>query len=78
MKKCVEKCIALNVSCPNQECRMWVDSEKNLNCCNVAVHNNGEMDLRQVGEILGISFVRVKQIQDKALQKISPYLKVIQ
>lgn len=78
MKKCVEKCMTLKVSCPNQECRMWIDSEKNLNCCNVAIDNNGEMDLRQIGEILGISFVRVKQIQDKAIQKISPHLKVIQ
>jgi len=31
---------------------------------------NGDMTLHQVGERLGLSFVRVKQIQDKCIEKI--------
>ena len=45
--------------------------EKDLNCTLVAVDNHGSMTLRETGDRLGISFVRVKQIQDVALQKLA-------
>jgi DNA-directed RNA polymerase specialized sigma subunit len=37
----------------------------------IAVEKHGSMTLREVSERLGISFVRVKQIQDKAVKKLS-------
>ena len=44
-----------------------------LNCTILAVKNNrGEpMTLRQIGERLGVSFVRVKQIEDELLKKLA-------
>jgi len=74
-KTCVEACVELDESCPNQECRNWINAENDLNCVRVAVANNGPMTLRQVAEKLGCSFVRVKQIEDEALSKIKSYLK---
>lgn len=77
MKKCSLKCIELNTTCPNTDCRYWVEHQESLNCCFIAIEKNGEMDLRTVGDIMGVSFVRIKQIQDKAISKINKVLKVL-
>ena len=55
---------------PETECRMWVNFPKEYNCCLISIYENGCMTLREVGERLGISFARVKQIEEKALNKI--------
>ena len=36
----------------------------------MAIYENGPMTLREIGERLGISFARVKQIEKAALKKI--------
>ena len=69
MKECCDCCIANNVGCPIEKCRYWIDYEDDLNCSLIAVSKNGSMTLREIAERLGISFVRVKQIQDKSLKK---------
>lgn len=70
--KCLEKCKELQVSCPVKECKMWIDYEKEMNCCYESIEQNPSgMTLREVAERLGVSFVRVKQIQDKALEKLN-------
>jgi DNA-directed RNA polymerase specialized sigma subunit len=47
-----------------------MEYEDDFNCAVIAVKKNGRMTLREIGERLSISFVRVKQIQDRALQKL--------
>tara|TARA_R110000851_G_scaffold293885_2_gene448505 strand:- start:337 stop:513 length:177 start_codon:yes stop_codon:yes gene_type:complete len=50
---------------------MWIDFGEDLNCAVVAIgKNKGGMNLREIGERLKISFVRVKQIQDGAFKKL--------
>jgi len=68
--KCLDKCIELDVSCPVCECRAWIDSEEEFNCIHEAVAAAGGMTLREVAKRLGVSFVRVKQIEDKAIKKL--------
>lgn len=68
--KCLEKCIELDVSCPNTDCRAWIKSEYEYNCVHEAVDANGEMTLREAAKRLGVSFVRVKQLEDKAIKKL--------
>ena len=72
MRECVKRCEELNVSCPCEECRLWINHDEDLNCTLHAVKNNhtGELTLREVADRMGISFVRVKQIQDKAARKV--------
>lgn len=72
MRECCECCIKNRVSCPVKDCDYWIDHKQDLNCCFIAVERNGPMTLREVGDRLNISFVRVKQIQDSALKKIVP------
>ena len=70
MKNCCNWCVVNNSECSVRECKYWVDYEEDLNCSLIAIEKHGPMTLREVSERLGISFVRVKQIQDSALKKI--------
>ena len=72
MRECAKRCEELNTSCPCGDCRLWIDHSEDLNCTLHAIENkhNGELTLREVAERMGISFVRVKQIQDQAARKV--------
>tara|TARA_Y100000310_G_C20023523_1_gene508521 strand:+ start:209 stop:448 length:240 start_codon:yes stop_codon:yes gene_type:complete len=71
MKPCLKVCRDLDVTCPIKECNHWIDYKDDLNCTLEAVEKNGHMTLREVAKRLGVSFVRIKQIEDKAIKKIS-------
>tara|TARA_Y100000310_G_scaffold275027_1_gene291410 strand:- start:63 stop:323 length:261 start_codon:yes stop_codon:yes gene_type:complete len=68
--KCSKYCLKEGVSCLVTECRLWIDYEKEHNCCLISVYENGNMTLREAADRLGISFARVKQIEVKALEKL--------
>lgn len=70
-KTCTEACIKLDVSCPNKECRNWMEYEKDLNCAKISAEKNGSMTLREISKRIGCSFVRVKQIEEEVLKKLS-------
>ena len=70
MNECAKKCLRKNKACKKEECRMWLDYKQDLNCTLIAVNNSKEMTLQEVSNRLNISVGRVKQIQDKALQKL--------
>ena len=71
MRKCKIGVTLTNSPCQDCECRQWIDYEDDLNCTLIAAEKHGPMTLREVGDRLGISFVRVKQLQDAALAKIA-------
>tara|TARA_R110002020_G_scaffold66563_19_gene175019 strand:- start:4576 stop:4851 length:276 start_codon:yes stop_codon:yes gene_type:complete len=67
---CIEECRAANKACKNKDCRLWIDYKEDLNCTHEAVKKSSSISLREAAKRLGISFVRVKQIEDKALGKL--------
>jgi len=69
-KTCTEACTQLDTSCPNKECRNWINYEEDLNCAKICAERNGSLTLRDVSIRLGCSFVRVKQIEEDALDKL--------
>ena len=71
LRECCDLCIKKEVSCPVMDCKHWIKYKEDLNCALIAVDNHGSMTLREVADRLHLSFVRVKQIQDKAVQKLS-------
>ena len=71
MRKCKTGVLLRQQPCEECKCRMWLDYEEDLNCALIAVDKHGPMTLREVGDRLGISFVRVKQLQDVALSKLA-------
>lgn len=70
---CAEACEKNNVSCPFQECKHWIKFKNDNNCDLISIQKHGEMTLREVGERLGISYVRVKQIESVAIKKIKKF-----
>ena len=70
--KCYKECESANECCKEKECRLWIDYKEDLNCTMVAVndHPDNYMTLREVADRLGVSFVRIKQIEEKALNKL--------
>ena len=70
--KCFKQCQTNNESCDQKQCRLWIDYDDDLNCTMVAIsqHKEGSMTLREVADRLGVSFVRIKQIEEKALNKL--------
>lgn len=71
MRDCTKKCIELDVSCPVEDCRQWIDYEEDMNCTLLAVEKHGKMTFREVAKRLGVSFVRIKQIQDKSVASLA-------
>jgi hypothetical protein len=71
MRKCKIGVVLSNKPCEECKCRQWLDYEEDLNCTLIAAEKHGPMTLREVGDRLGISFVRVKQLQDVALAKLA-------
>ena len=68
--KCKNECQESGLSCENKECRYWVNYEQDLNCSLVSVENHGPMTLDEISKRMGISLVRIKQIEESALIKI--------
>ena len=75
--KCYETCQKLKTPCKQKECRCWMEYEGDLNCAIVAVKKHGTLTLREIGERLSLSFVRIKQIQDYALKKLNKEMRNI-
>ena len=76
-KKKEAKCVDLTKElekkskcCELSECRHWISFPDDYNCSLIAIEKEGNMTLHEVAKRLGISHVRVNQIQDKALSKM--------
>ena len=70
--RCFDLCEECDVACDSKECRQWIDYEDDSNCTLLAISNNNEspMTLREVSNRMGVSFVRIKQIEDSAVRKL--------
>tara|TARA_Y100000034_G_C6776623_1_gene346805 strand:+ start:392 stop:628 length:237 start_codon:yes stop_codon:yes gene_type:complete len=69
--KCIKRCRKQKSPCNEKKCRLWIDFKGDLNCTLETVEKNGSLTLREVADRLGVSFVRIKQIEDEALKKLS-------
>jgi hypothetical protein len=66
---CKNECIDSGVSCLAQKCRHWIDYDEDYNCSLVSA-DKGPLTLDEISKRMGLSLVRVKQIEDKALVKL--------
>ena len=69
--KCVEMCVTRQMLCKEKECKFWIDYPEDLSCALLSIEKHGAMPLVEVGKRLGVSHVRIKQIQDKAIKKMN-------
>ena len=68
--ECIRNIKKEKACCNNTDCNHWISYEKDQNCCLISIERNGKMTLQQVAERLGVSYVRIKQIEDKAIDKL--------
>tara|TARA_B100001027_G_C15974289_1_gene201224 strand:- start:203 stop:466 length:264 start_codon:yes stop_codon:yes gene_type:complete len=68
--RCARSCLKEGASCTQSKCKYWIDYDNEQNCSLISIHLNGPMTLKDVGERLGLSLVRIKQIEAEALKKI--------
>ena len=73
--KCYEECRKYKQKCKVGDCRLWIDSPEDFNCTELAVQKNGPMRLREIGERLNLTPSRIKQIENKAVAKVSKTFK---
>jgi hypothetical protein len=73
MKECLRACKESESPCQNSECRKWIDYEDDLNCCLVSIEESKSdgLTLHETAKRIGLSFVRVRQIEKAALKKLS-------
>ena len=66
------------VACQKSSCRMWVNSECHQNCTLLAVanHRGSSMTLQQIGDIHGLTRMRVCQIEKRAITKVKSAISV--
>ena len=73
--KCIDEQVAKREACPQQECNYWINFKQDLNCSIHCANEHGALTLKEVAKRMGLSHVRIKQIQDKALKKINKKFK---
>ena len=73
LKDCSIICQEKDIPCPFSECKNWIEFKEDHNCDLISIQKNGEMTLREVGDRMGISYVRVKQIESAAIKKIKSF-----
>jgi predicted DNA-binding protein (UPF0251 family) len=72
---CDESCEKYSLPCDQSECRNHIEYEDDLNCVLICVRKHGTLTLEEVSKRMGVSYVRIKQIEDKALKKIKTAVK---
>lgn len=77
MRECAKSLLEYSVDCPCKDCRLWIDFKEDSNCTLIAIDKKKCMTLREVADRMGVSFVRIKQIQDVAHEKMIKRLRDI-
>ena len=68
--KCLNECLQSTLSCESKECRHWINYEEDYNCSIYSAEVHGPMTLEETSKRMGMSLVRVKQIEDSAINKL--------
>lgn len=72
MTNCFDMYEKYNLPCDEKNCRRWVDHPEDFNCSVICANKNDTgLSLREVAERMGVTFVRVQQIEKAALAKIN-------
>lgn len=70
---CFESVEKLNCECQKKECKQWIHYEKGNNCV-LATTRKGPLTLREIGDIYGLTRMRICQIEKKIYKKIKDHV----
>jgi DNA-directed RNA polymerase sigma subunit (sigma70/sigma32) len=68
--KCFEYCESKQISCQKKNCKYWIEHREKNNCT-VLASKDGPMTLQEIGEIFGVTRMRICQIEKKILKTLS-------
>lgn len=68
--KCYSAHKSKNKPCKNTKCRYWHDSNIDSNCVINKIKSSENITLQEVGDLFGITRMRVCQIEKQILEKI--------
>lgn len=71
--KCYDLHDSCGKSCVNKGCRQWMQSQEHQNCAIIAA-KKGPMSLQQIGDILGVTRMRICQIEKKVVEKLTSFI----
>ena len=61
---------AYEVTCEKQECKMWINCKNHKNCTIIAA-KQGPMTLQDIGDIFGVTRMRICQLEKKIVSKLN-------
>ena len=73
---CYEFHEASQSSCKNNTCRHWIEHQKSQNCILISA-KEGPKTLQQIGDIFGITRMRICQIEKNAISKLVKKRKIL-
>jgi len=71
--KCFEAHACYKTQCKKTECRQWIDHEESMNCTLIAA-KSGPMTLQEIGDIFGVTRMRICQLEKRIIKKIESFL----
>ena len=71
--KCFNFHKSKRIACKKKECRYWMDHSESMNCTLVAAER-GSMTLQEIGDIFGVTRMRICQLEKRIIKKIESYL----
>ena len=76
LPSCSRQCLKSGDPCTKEGCRYWIDYPEDQTCALISIEKNGQMTLNEISKRLGVSLVRVSQIEKKAIKKLSKRIKM--
>lgn len=74
---CFSNCIKNKKLCKNKKCRLWFES-KEFNNCSVVASESGPRTLQEIGDLFGLTRMRICQIEKSAMIKLKDKINLLQ
>jgi len=71
--KCFERCEKDSTPCADKGCRYWLNHNGSM-CCTILAAKSGSMTLQEIGDIFGVTRMRICQIEKKIIRKMTDHI----
>ena len=70
---CFKEHLKHEKDCQKSSCRHWISCKK-YNNCTIIASKNGPKTLQEIGDLCGLTRMRICQIEKSALKKVRDYM----